>query len=393
MLRRSHIPVLLGVLLGMSAGLCGIGYAAVTPEQQDAKLQRLRERIGALQQRMDQTRGEQHQLTTQLRDTEQQVGRLARRLRVLGGRLARQQEKLRELRAKEQADSRALVNERNALEEEIRAAYAAGRQERVKLLLNQEDPATLSRVLTYYDYLHRYRAKRMAALQARLADLADTREQIDQETGQLAALQGKLADQKQALEASQARRRQVVKALAKELLGQGEEMARLQRDEKELRELLRGLRDALSDIPPDTGAEEAFGKLRGELPWPVKGRMTARYGQPKIGSLRWDGVMISAPEGREVRAVHAGRVAYADWLRGFGLLVIIDHGDGYMTLYGHNQSLFKETGDWVSAGEPIAAVGNSGGREKPGVYFGIRYQGKPVDPVRWCRRAHGSRVG
>lgn len=390
--RPAAIHTLLGLLLGGLLGWSGAVLQAA-PADQDAKLKVLRERIGALQQRMSATRGEHQQLTTQLRDTEQQVGRLARRLRVLDGRLHRQQAKLRELRAKEHADSEALVAERDALADQVRAAYAAGRQERVKLLLNQEDPATLSRVLTYYDYLHRTRAERMARLQAHLAELARTREQIDEETSRLAALQEKSRNEKLALEQTQAERRRVVRALAEQLLSQGREMEQLQRDEQQLTELLRGLREALSDIPPETEAEQRFVQRRGQLPWPSSGRLVANYGQPKIGSLRWDGVMISAPEGREVRAVHAGRVAFADWLRGFGLLMIIDHGDGYMTLYGHNQSLFKETGDWVAAGEAIAAVGNSGGREQTGVYFGIRHQGKPVDPKRWCRRSRGRQVG
>ena len=389
---RPHIPAVLGLLLGGLLGLSGVALHA-EPADQEAKLNLLRERIGALQQRMDRTRGEHSSLTQQLRDTEQQVGRLARRLRVLHGRLIRQQAKLRELRDKERADSLALVAQRNALGDEVRAAYATGRQERIKLLLNQEDPATLSRVLVYYDYLHRARAARMVELQARLAELARTREQIDHETSQLAQLQGKMNEQKLALEQSQAQRRQVVRALAQDLLSQGQEMQRLQHDEQRLTELLRGLREALSDIPPEADAQQDFAQRRGELSWPAKGRIVASYGQTKIGSLHWDGVMISAPEGREVRAVHHGRVAYADWLRGFGLLIIIDHGDGYMTLYGHNQSLFKETGDWVEAGEPIATVGNSGGREQSGVYFGIRYQGKPVDPGQWCRHGRGNRVG
>lgn len=392
MRHRPDIPMLLGLILSSLVGLSGAAAFAAT-DSQDAKLQVLRERIGALQQRMDRTRGEQHKLTSQLRDTEQQVGRLTRRLRVLAGRLARQQDKLRELRDKERTDSLALVSERDALATQMRAAYVTGRQERIKLLLNQEDPATLSRVLTYYDYLHRYRAGRMDRLQTQLATLARTREQIDAETSQLASLQDKNQQEKQALEQSQSQRRQVVRALAKDLLSQGEEMTRLQRDEQELQNLLRGLREALSDIPPDVDDSQPFAQRRGELPWPSKGRVSVNFGQAKIGNLRWDGVMISAPEGREVHAVHAGRVAYADWLRGFGLLVIIDHGDGYMTLYGHNQSLFKETGDWVSAGEVIASVGNSGGRDQTGVYFGIRHQGKPVDPIRWCRRGSNGRVG
>lgn len=392
MARRGIGTSLLGLLIGAALAVTA-GMPAAAPAADEAKLKVLRERIGALQQRMEHTRGEHHNLTSQLRETEQEVGRLARRLRVLDGRLARQQSKLSDLRAKERADSLALVAEREALADQVRAAYATGRQERVKLLLNQEDPATLSRVLAYYDYLHRARAARMQRLQEGLAELARTQEEIGRETARLVELQERSRSEKLALERSQKQRREVVRALAEELLSQGREMDQLQRDEQQLSELLRGLREALSDIPPETDAEQRFALRRGKLPWPSQGRLVANYGQAKIGSLRWDGVMISAPEGREVRAVHHGRVAYADWLRGFGLLIIIDHGDGYMTLYGHNQSLFKETGEWVEAGEAIAAVGNSGGRERPGVYFGIRFKGKPVDPSRWCRSSRGSRVG
>jgi septal ring factor EnvC (AmiA/AmiB activator) len=392
-MRTSPVSIsLLGLLLGGLLGLSTVSLQAA-PADQEAKLKVLRDRIGVLQQRMSRTRGEHHQLNEQLRKTEEQVGRLARRLRVLDGRLARQQRSLHELRAKEQADSKALVAERDALAGQVRAAYVTGRQERIKLLLNQEDPATLSRVLVYYDYLHRTRAARMARLQEGLAALARTREQIGEEAARLAELQAKSRAEKQALEQSQAERRRVVRALAKELLSQGKEMAQLQRDEQALSELLKGLRDALSDIPPEAPGEQRFVGLKGKLPWPASGRLEARFGQQKVGSLRWDGVMISAPEGREVKAVHHGRVAYADWLRGFGLLLIIDHGDGYMTLYGHNQSLYKETGDWVESGEAIAAVGNSGGRERTGMYFGIRFKGKPVNPTQWCRSSRGSRVG
>jgi septal ring factor EnvC (AmiA/AmiB activator) len=392
MARRGIGTSLLGLLIGVALAVTAATPSAA-PAADEAKLKVLRERIGALQQRMEHTRGEHHNLTSELRETEQEVGRLARRLRVLDGRLARQQSKLGELRAKERADSLALVAEREALADQVRAAYATGRQERVKLLLNQEDPATLSRVLAYYDYLHRARAARMQRLQQGLAELARTQEEIGRETARLVELQERSRSEKLALERTQKQRREVVRALAEELLSQGREMDQLQRDEQQLSELLRGLREALSDIPPETDAEQRFALRRGKLPWPSQGRLVANYGQAKIGSLRWDGVMISAPEGREVRAVHHGRVAYADWLRGFGLLIIIDHGDGYMTLYGHNQSLFKETGDWVEAGEAIAAVGNSGGRERPGVYFGIRFKGKPVDPSRWCRSSRGNRVG
>ena len=195
------------------------------------------------------------------------------------------------------------------------------------------------------------------------------------------------------MQRSQGQRRDVVARLTQELNDQSRQLDRLQSDERDLQTLITGLEEALADIPAEHPQQLAFVGLRGRLPWPASGRIVNRFGSPKLGALVWDGVMISAPEGREVRAVHHGRVAFADWLRGFGLMLIVDHGDGYMTLYGHNQSLFKEAGDWVEVGEPVALVGSSGGREQAGVYFGIRYQGRAVDPAKWCRRPTGSKVG
>ncbi len=136
-----------------------------------------------------------------------------------------------------------------------------------------------------------------------------------------------------------------------------------------------------------------FKALRGGLEWPARGRLVSLFGTQRAGNLKWDGVVIAAKEGSEVKAIHHGRVAFSDWLRGFGLLMIIDHGDGYMSLYGHNQSLFKETGDWVEPGETIAVMGNSGGQRNAGVYFGIRYKGKAVNPKKWCKRVTGNRIG
>ncbi len=192
---------------------------------------------------------------------------------------------------------------------------------------------------------------------------------------------------------SQAQRSQVLSRLIRDLKDQGRRLDRLQSDERDLKALIDGLEQALADIPVEQPLEVAFSGRRGRLPWPARGRIVKRFGSPRLGGIVWDGVMISAPKGQEVRAIHHGRVAFADWFRGFGLLLILDHGDGYMTLYGHNQSLFKEAGDWVEENEPIALVGSSGGRQQAGVYFGIRHQGRAVNPVRWCRRPTRGKVG
>lgn len=366
---------------------------AGTADEEREKLDTVRARISGLRAEMEAKSSEKTSLSRQLQDAEQQIGRLARKLRVLDGRLDRQRQRLALLRDDRLAEGRALEAQREALARQVRAAYAMGRQERLKILLNQQDPAKVGRVMVYYDYLSRARARKMQLIREQMERLAATEREILEEERKLAQLHAEQAQELAEMQRSQENRRAVVAQLTRELNDQSRHLDRLQTDERELETLINGIEEALADIPVDPPQEVDFAGLRGRLPWPASGRIVSRFGAPKLGSLVWDGVMISAPEGREVRAVHHGRVAFADWLRGFGLLLIVDHGNGYMTLYGHNQSLFKEAGDWVEVNEPIALVGSSGGREQAGVYFGIRYQGRPVDPAKWCRRPTGSKVG
>lgn len=370
-----------------------VGPSAPVTAEQQARLEALRERISGLRTQMQSKSGEKTELSRLLQESEQQIGRLARKLRVLDGRLTRQRDHLNELAIEKTRQSQALDRHREALARQARAAYAMGRQERLKILLNQQDPATVSRVMVYYDYLSRARGQKMRLIRDYMQRLADTEAEILDEERKLARLHDEQARELAAMQRSQGQRRDVVARLTQELNDQSRQLDRLQSDERDLQTLITGLEEALADIPAEHPQQLAFVGLRGRLPWPASGRIVNRFGSPKLGALVWDGVMISAPEGREVRAVHHGRVAFADWLRGFGLLLIVDHGDGYMTLYGHNQSLFKEAGDWVEVGEPVALVGSSGGREQAGVYFGIRYQGRAVDPAKWCRRPTGSKVG
>jgi len=384
---------LFSILLIAAALQVGAATAAPDAGEERAKLDTLRSRISGLRAEMESKSGEKTALSRELQDAEQKIGRLARKLRVLDGRLGRQRQRLDELHDDQIAQGRALEIQRQALSRQVRAAYAMGRQERLKILLNQQDPATVSRVMVYYDYLSKARLEKMRLIREHIDRLALTEREIREEERQLARLQDEQQRELAAMQRSQDRRREVVAQLTRELNDQGRQLDRMQSDERELETLITGIEQALVDIPVEHPQQVDFAGLRGRLPWPASGQIVSRFGAPRLGSLVWDGVMISAPEGREVRAVHHGRVAFADWLRGFGLLLIVDHGDGYMTLYGHNQSLFKEAGDWVDVNEPVALVGSSGGREQAGVYFGIRYQGRAVDPAKWCRRAAGSKVG
>ena len=377
--------------LGLAAPTALAGQSA--ENQHLTQLEQVRARINAVQQRLHQTQGEHGALTAGLRSAELAIGNVTRRLRDLAGDITRHGQKLLELRGLETEQSRQLDSERQALSRQIRAAYAMGRQERLKVLLNQQDPTRLSRVLTYYDYLHKARARRISAIDTRLLLLRSTQQEIVTEESRLRGLEAAELGEREALERQRATRHELLQTLATQLQGQRSELQELRRNENQLQALLEQLRQALVDIPDANPGAETFQQRRGRMAWPVRGRLTARFSAPKAAGQRWDGVMINAPEGTEVKAVHHGRVAFADWLRGFGLLLILDHGDGWMSLYGHNQSLFREIGDWVEAGEDIAAVGSSGGQSVAGVYFGIRRRGEPVDPGKWCQKPKGRRVG
>ncbi|MCU7842284.1 MAG: peptidoglycan DD-metalloendopeptidase family protein [Candidatus Thiodiazotropha sp. (ex Monitilora ramsayi)] len=369
---------------------------ALATSELDEKAQRLKQvksRIQSLHQQLVSTESQRDKQSLALQETEKQIGEIARRIRVTGQSLRRQQRQLAGLEA-ERADARLnLDKHQSTLERQIRAAYAMGRQEKVKILLNQQDPAVVSRVMVYYDYFNEARIEQMGIIEESLKTLNRIEREISREETRLQQLQAKNRNESQQLEAAQEGRRQIIATLDRQLQDKGKELTHLKQDESQLQSLISNIQEALSDIPLGPAAHEPFRTRKGKLPWPSRGRLVANFGTKReVGKLTWDGVMIAAPEGREVRAIHHGRVAFADWLRGFGLLLIIDHGDGYMSLYGHNQSLFKETGEWVEPGEVVAQVGSSGGRSTSGVYFGIRHNGSPQNPKKWCKRVNGRRV-
>lgn len=359
---------------------------SATRQAKETELLQLRERIAALRGDLNKVRSRYDSLREELRAVEQAVARISQELRDLDDRLAEQSRRLGALQKRRSDLEGSIAQQRRYLEQQIRAAYAMGRQEYLKILLNQEDPATLGRALTYYDYLNRARSERITSLLATVQQLEGVRREIEAENTRLAQLREQQRLRKVEQEKNQAARSELLAQLEEELSNKDRRLKGLLADEKELEGLILALAQALEDIPAEPGNHKPFAQMRGKLPWPARGRIVERFGSERLGSLRWQGVVIGAKEGLPVRAVSHGRVAYADWLRGYGYLLIIDHGDGFMSLYGHNQTLHKEVGDWVSAGETIASIGSSGGNERSGVYFEIRRNGKPQDPTRWCRR-------
>ncbi|WP_303906783.1 murein hydrolase activator EnvC family protein [Thiohalomonas denitrificans] len=375
-----------GLLLAITLVLVG-GAEAGEREAKEAELKRIKALITELRQDLESTRGRHAGQRRQLREVEEAIGGVKRRLRSLDGRLKEQLLKLKDLEAERTGLNATVDVQRDRLAEQVRAAFATGRQEYLKILLNQEDPAAIGRMLTYYDYLNRARSERIHALLTTLERLEAVRVEIDDETRRLNRLTSQQRKQRERLEASRGERQTIIAALEREIRSKDDRLEQMHADREELERLLEALAKALADIPPEAGDFQPFGKLRGQLKWPSEGRILAGFGTPRrqTGS-RWQGVLIDGEEGQPVQSVARGRVAFAEWLRGYGLLIIVDHDDRYMTLYGHNESLYKEAGDWVEAGEVIAALGSSGGQERTALYFEIRHDGRPKDPVSWCRR-------
>lgn len=378
---------------GVTAASAPAGGDAATraaEQEKAARLEALRRTIKELRTSLDKARGQESELRDQLRASEVAIGSLTQSLNRLGKELRQKSAELRGLRAQRDEARAALAQQREALARQILASYAMGRQGQVKIILSQQEPSAIGRMLTYYDYFNRARAARIGEIDHKLAEIGVLEQAIAQQAETLEQLHAEQTRQLQALRESRSSRRQILARLGGEIRTQQQKLEVLLQDERQLSELVSKLRRALAEVPPERPSAPAdgapFASHKGKLPWPARGKITARYGSARqLGSMTWRGVMIGAEEGGEVKAIHRGRVAFADWLRGFGLLIIVDHGDGYMSLYGHNQSLARGVGDWVERGDVIAAVGNSGGQDNAGLYFEIRHNGVPDNPLRWCR--------
>ena len=359
----------------------------------EAQLRQLQGEIDKLRANLSDSGTQRERLLVELKESEQQIGLSARRLHLIGEQLQKQQSKLDQLEDAFTREQAALQEDQKALQRQVRAAYAMGRQQRLKILLNQQDPAIVSRVMVYYDYFNRTRIARIERIRRSMESLHQQQEQIGNERRAQLELQSRELAEQELQKINLLQRTAVVENLNLEMRDNSDRLAGLIKDQEQLQGLLNQLQTEHATKSLEQTQTQPISELKGKLRWPVTGRVTSAFGSRGEGELKRDGVIITAPLGYEVRAIHRGRVAFADWLRGFGLLLIIDHGGGYMSLYGHNQSLFRETGEWVEAGEPVALVGNSGGRSEYGVYFGIRIDGNPVNPKGWCRRLEpGNRV-
>ena len=287
------------------------------------------------------------------------------------------------LAAEKRTRENALADNRAALEQQMRAAYVLGRQEPLKLLLNQKDPALAGRMFAYYGYFGRARADQIRLIEDDVRRIAELQTELEAEDERLAELERQQKEKLAALESAREKRQAVLVSLEAQTHTRAQSLERLKGEQAGLERLLRELRAAMARFPVE--GNDAFTRLRGKLAWPVSGQLVARYGESRAGGVRWEGVLVATERGNPVKAVCAGRVIYADWLPGLGLLTIVDHGDGYLSLYGHNDKLMKAVGEEVAAGDTIASAGDSGGSPRPELYFEIRKGGKPVDPRPWFR--------
>jgi septal ring factor EnvC (AmiA/AmiB activator) len=385
------------------------------PSWADSKseLQSLRERLQKLQSEYQHTRESSAEAADALKQSERAISEAGRKLRQLEAEQREAQSALKT--ATEDAEqTRADIEQRQArLSEMFRQAYMRGGGDELKLLLNGQNPSQAARDLHYLSYLSRAQMQLIDELRTGLARLSELKESASEKDRELAEIrQAQLKERKNLLREKQSRQK-VLNKLAGQIKQQRKEIATLKRDEQRLSDLvvrlakLAAMRKAPAKSAPSTGKGRAtggkpiavntlvpepghegtpFSRLKGLLRLPVRGELMNQFGTPREGGgLSWKGLFIRAPEGSEVRAVAQGTVAFADWLRGFGNLVIVDHGEGYMSLYSNNESLYKQAGDPVKMGEAIASVGNSGGQESTGVYFELRHQSRPINPMTWIK--------
>ncbi len=349
------------------------------------KLETLQKSIRKVQQHLQGDRKKHGNIITELQALEAEISENTRAIKQLATQIDQLASRQQQLERERERLDRQLRQHREQLATQLQAAYRMGHQQQLKMILNQQHPADIARMQQYFGYLARAREQ---AIRQFLASLRD-KQRVDEALAETLQRHRQALDRQQRNKRSRlARRRQrqqLVAQIKQRIANQENTLAELENSRSRIENLLKSLGELLADIPAGPSDAVSFGHRKGQLPWPGDGRLLAHFGQPKgHGQLKWKGVLIEADYGAPVAAIGHGRVAFADWLQGFGFITIVDHGDGFMSLYGQSESLFKQVGDWVQAGEVIATAGDSGGQETSGIYFEIRARGKPVDPEHWC---------
>ena len=371
--------------------LCGIvilspiSPATVADNQQQAELKQLKRSISSLEKKLHNQSQEKNNLQHQLKIIELESSRVNISIRELRHKIASAKKELLKLTEKKQQLKQRISNQSSAIAEQIRSTHKMGSEEPIKLLLNQEDPQQVARVFKYYDYLLEARSKKVQQFKTDIEDLTVLVENINKTKITLAKSKKNLQAERRTLANNVVERKKMLGRVQSALLTGKEKLATLQRQRSELEELISAVKLAAAKIAPPQDYP-SFASSKGKLMWPVKGPVSYSFGSQRSHYLRWEGWLINAGNGSVVSAIHHGRVVFSNYMRGFGLLVIVDHGGGFMSLYAHNQELLRNTGDWVQSGEILSRSGDTGGLLKPAVYFEIRKKGVPVDPKIWLSK-------
>ena len=354
--------------------------------QKEKQLRALQSEISKLKKVIDVKQDSKSRYAVQLRKIEGQIGELSKKIQTTNRLIKQSRTELEKLRDSRKTHQKKLAQENDLLAQQVHAAYTLGKEEKIKLLFSQKDPAALQRNLVYYQYFSNARVNLINEVETSIEIILNTESKISAEKEKLDNSYRLLKQQKVNLDKDSEKRKNIISSLSQQIKKQGGQLNQLKDEARQLQNLIDSIGDILTEIPEPDLDLKTFSTLRGKLAWPVKGKVKRLFGQYKpLSDLRWQGILIEAPTGRHVRAVSHGRVAFSDWLRGMGNLIIIDHGKSYLSLYGHNESLFKSAGDWVEPGDIIGSVGNSGGRSSPALYFEIRKKGKPQNPTKWCK--------
>lgn len=377
--------------LSLFSMLLAISPGALCDDKADmAKLQK---DIADLQQELKKVQGARSNVQQELQKNETQMGELQKKVEKIQQDINNQDKQLENLNQERGNLEKARAKQQAQAAEQVRAAYQLGQQPQFKVFLNQESPERISRMMKYHSFFMAAHAEKMKKYLATIAQLNELEPQIAQKTVELNGIKAELSKQQASLQVAQAQRKETLAKINTTISSKDKALQDMQEDRRQLQALLQKVTRATNSLAtapsyvPLPAAGEKFSARKGRLPWPTQGRIAHGFGSSQIeGQLQWNGVLISANSGQQVQAVHYGRVVFADYFRGQGLLVIVDHGEGYLSLYAHNQHLHIKAGDAVKAGEAIASVGNSGGQSEAGLYFEIRYQGKAIDPTAWLAR-------
>lgn len=355
---------------------------AASKQQKQSELKTLQKQIKQLQNTIAVKQDSKNQYVKQLKKSEKSIGLLNSQIKTTNSSIKSSNKRIYKLVLEKNRLSKSLASNKISLEKQIYGAYVQGQNSQLQMIFNQEDPNQFQRHLMFYQYVTQQQSVVIDAVNNDLIALDKTSTQLLNEKDQLSITQKQLVTQKRSLTNDQVKRKKIIANLNTQLKKQGKHLKSLNEDEKQLKQLIASINEIFKNT---SLLQKPFKNLKGKLPWPLKGKLKTMYGHLKpLSHLKWQGNVIYAKQGNHVRAISSGIVAYADWLKGFGNLMIINHGDGYLSLYSHNQSLYKAPGEQVAKGEIISSSGNSGGIKKSGIYFEIRKKGKPQNPAIWC---------